>query len=412
MDESVRYAVGLDVGTENVRVIVFSVARDNTLSVVGYGENKNAGMRKGVLVNLAGPADAIDKLLGEVERMSGYEIDSATVSLNGTQVLTTQTEGMIAVGTMEHEINEDDLSRVEDVAVSGRIPANREILDVIPFGYAIDGQEGVRDPIGMTGARLEMRANVVSALAPNCENLKKAVEGAKLRVERLVPSVVAGARAVLTEKQKENGVAVIDLGAATTSVAIFEEGDLQYVGVIPAGSNNITNDLAICLEINTEIAEEIKKRYVTGSFTGEKDIVIKVNREELTFSRAQVDEVVRERLEEIFEKVRRELRKAGYEKRLPEGAVLVGGGAKMRDIEVFAKTALEMSTKIGAPKGLNGVGTAIEKPEYAAAVGLAYFSVEDALGGSSEKKKKKPKTAGKKAWEGGMLAQILKKFKF
>ena len=405
MDETVRYAVGLDVGTENVRTVVASLTKEGQLSIVGYNEAKNTGMRKGVLANLAGPADAIDKMLGEVERMSGYEIHSATVSINGSQLLTTKTEGMIAVGTVEHEINEEDLYRVEDVAVTGRVPANREILDVIPFGYSIDGQEGVRDPIGMTGARLEMKANVVSALQPNCTNLRRAMEGAKLEVERIIPSVVAGARAVLNERQKENGVAVVDLGAATTGVAIYEEGDLQYVGVVPAGSNNITNDLAICLEINTEVAEEIKRRYVTGSFSGEKDIVIKVNREEMVFEREKVDEVVRARLAEIFEKVKKELKKAGYEKRLPEGAVLIGGGAKMRDIEVFAKTALEMSVKIGAPRDLGGVATAVEKPEYAAAVGLMLASVE--VGGNRDFKQwnKAKKT-------GGFLSGILKKFRF
>ncbi len=405
MDDNARYAVGLDVGTENVRAVVASVSKDGKISVVGYNELKNSGMRKGVLVNLAGPADAIDKMLGEVERMSGYEIRSATVSVNGTHILTTKTEGMIAVGTQEHEINEEDLYRVEDVAVTGRVPANREILDVIPFGYSIDGQEEVRDPVGMTGARLEMKANVVSALLPNTVNLKKALEGAKLETERLVPSVVAGARAVLTEKQKENGVVVVDFGAATTSVAIFEEGDLQYVGVVPAGSNNITNDLAICLEINTDVADEIKKRYVTGSFTGEKDVVIKINREELKFEREKVNEVVKARLDEIFEKVKRELRKAGYEKRLPEGAVLIGGGAKMRDIEVFAKEALEMSVKIGAPEGFSGVANAVEKPEYAAAVGLMLYSLENEGRKSVPGKKKSGKTES-------FLGNLLKKFRF
>jgi len=405
MDETVRYAVGLDVGTENVRAIVATQSKDGKLSVVGYNEAPNMGMRKGILANLAGPADAIDKMLGEVERMSGYEIHSATVSINGAQLLTTKTEGMIAVGTMEHEINEEDLYRVEDVAVTGRVPANREILDVIPFGYSIDGQEGVKDPIGMTGARLEMKASVISALQPNCDNLRKALEGAKLEVEGMVPSVVAAARAVLDEKQKENGVAVIDFGAATTGVAVYEEGDLQYVGVVPAGSNNVTNDLAICLEIDTAVAEEIKRRYVTGSFSGEKDIVIKVNREELTFEREKVDEVVRARLEEIFEKVKKELRKAGYEKRLPEGAVLVGGGAKIRDIEVFAKQALEMSIKIGAPRGLGGVASAVEKPEYATAVGLMLMSME---GGEKLNKK----FVQKKQKSKGFLGNLLKKFRF
>ena len=406
MDETARYAVGLDVGTENIRAVVASVSKDGQISVVGYNEAKNSGMRKGVPANLAGPADAIDGMLGEVERMSGYEIHSATVSINGSQLLTTKTEGMIAVGTAEHEINEEDLYRVEDVAVTGRVPANREILDVIPFGYSIDGQEGVRDPIGMTGARLEMKANVISALQPNCANLRRVLEGAKLSVEQVVPSAVAAARAVLDEKQKENGVALIDLGAATTSVAVYEEGDLQYVGVVPAGSNNITNDLAICLEINTDVAEEIKKRHVSGSFSGEKDVVIKINREEFTFPRENVDEVVKARLDEIFEKVRKELKQAGYEKKLPEGAVLVGGGAKMRDIEVFAKQVLEMSVKIGIPKGLGGVASSVEKTEYAAAVGLMLLSVD------GEMNKKFVQKEEKKKKKSGLFGNLLKKFRF
>ncbi|MBR3131038.1 cell division protein FtsA [Candidatus Saccharibacteria bacterium] len=404
MDETVRYAVGLDIGTENVRAVVASVSKDGKVSVVGYNEAKNAGMRKGILANLAGPADAVDRMLGEVERMSGYEIHSAVVSINGSQILTTKTEGMIAVGTQEHEINEEDLYRVEDVAVTGRIPANREILDVIPFGYSIDGGEAVRDPLGMTGARLEMKASVISALQPNCDNLRRSLEGAKVSVERLIPSVVASARAVLNERQKENGVAIIDLGAATTSVAIYEEGDLQYVGVVPAGSNNITNDLAICLEINTEVAEEIKKRHITGAFSSDKDITLKINREEFTFERERVNEVVKARLAEIFDKIKKELRNAGYEKRLPEGAVLVGGGAKMRDLEIYAKEALEMSVRIGSPKDLSGVGTSIEKPEYSAAIGLMLLAVENE-GRMPSSSSKKPKGSG------GFLKNLFRKFK-
>ena len=405
MDETIKYAVGLDIGTENIRAVVASITKDGKLSIVGYNEAKNAGMRKGILANLAGPANSVDHMLGEVERMSGYEIHSATVSINGSQLLTTKTEGMIAVGTSDHEINEEDLMRVEDVAVTGRIPANREILDVVPFGYSIDGGEAVRDPIGMTGARLEMRANVISALQPNCDNLRRSLEGAKVTVERLIPSVVASARAVLDERQKENGVTIIDLGAATTSVAVYEEGDLQYVGVIPAGSNNITNDLAICLEINTEIAEEIKKRYVNGAFESGTDIHVKVGREDFTFERDRVNEVVKARLAEIFDKVKKELRTAGYEKRLPEGAVLVGGGSKMRDIEIFAKEALEMSIRLGKPKNLGGVGTSVEKPEYSTAVGLMLFAAESDYRPAQGKKSKQPSM-------GNFLKTLLKKFKF
>lgn len=393
MDNDKRFVTGLDVGTENVRAVIASVNKDGKIAIVGYNEGKTAGMRKGVPANLAGPAGSIDKMLGEAERMGGYDVRSAYVSINGSSLLSTRTEGMIAVGTAEHEINLDDLARVEDVAVSGRIPANRDVLDVVPLEYALDGQGSIKDPLGMAGARLEMRANVISALTPNCENLKKATAAADVAAERLIPSVVAAAKAVLSEKQKENGVAVIDFGSATTSVAVYEEGDLQYVGVVPAGSNNVTNDLAIVLAIDPEMAEEIKQRFVTGNFESEKSSVIKIGKEgkERVFERKEVEEVVEARLEEIFGEIRKKLKAAKYDQRLPEGIVLVGGGAKMRDLDLFVKKALEASVKIGSPKDLDGVSDAVEKPEFATAVGLALIAAEENAAGPSAQKSKKPR---------------------
>lgn len=405
MDEAAKFVVGLDVGTENVRAVVATVGKDGAVAVVGYNEGPNAGMRKGVVANLTGPAESIDRMLGEVERMSGYEVDSAFVSINGAHVMSVKAEGMIALGTEDHEITDEDMDRVEDAAVIGRVPANRAILDVLPLSYTLDGQSGIKDPLGMTGSRLELKASVISALAPNELNLKKATEGAKVTAERVVPSVVAAARAVLSEKQMENGVAVIDLGAATTGVAIFEEGDLQYVGVVPVGANNITNDLAIVLEIDTKLAEEIKRRFVTAAFPGGDDIVIKRDGEELVFSREKVEQVVRDRLAEIFDRARKELKTAKYDRRLPEGIVLVGGGAKMAEIELFAKERLEAAVRIGQPHNLGGVADAIEKPEYSAAVGLALLA---ARGGAARRVPVKKKGAKKEKRLGGLFGWIKK----
>lgn len=412
MDNDKRFVTGLDVGTENVRTIIATVNKEGAVTAVGYNEGKTAGMRKGVPANLTGPASSIDRMLGEAERMSGFEVKSAYVSINGSQILSTKTEGMIAVGTVEHEINEQDLDRVEDVAVTGRIPANRDVLDVVPLEYALDGQGGIKDPLGMSGARLEMRANVISALTPNCENLKKATMTADVETKRLIPSVVAAAKAVLTERQKENGVAVIDMGAATTSVAVYEEGDLQYVGVVPAGSNNVTNDLAIVLAIDPEMAEEIKTRFVTGKFDSEKNPVIRVGKEgkvERAFERKEVEDVVKARLEEIFSEIRKKLKAARYDQRLPEGIILTGGGAKMRDIELFAKNALEASVKIGVPQGFGGVSEAIAKPEFAVAAGLALIAAEESAldFGPNKKSTKKPLNLSKAP---GFLKKIFSKF--
>ena len=410
MDENNRFVTGLDLGTENVRAVIATVSKNGDFAAVGYNEGKSAGMRKGMPANLTGPAEAIDRMLGDAERMGGYDVRNAYVSINGSTVISTHTEGMIAVGAADHEITDVDLDRVEGVAVTGRIPANRDVLDVVPLEYALDGQGGIKDPLGMAGSRLEMRACVVSALTPNCENLKRATMTADVKAERLVPSVVAAAKAVLNDRQKENGVAVVNIGAATTSVAVYEEGDLQYVGVVPAGSNNITNDLAIVLAIDPDLAEEIKTRFITGDFDAEKSPAIKVGKNgERTFDRKEVEEVVKARLEEIFGEVRKKLKAAKYDQRLPEGIVLVGGGAKMRDIDLFAKKVLEAAVRIGMPKGLSGVADAIEKPEFATAVGLAMMAAEDGqYAMPTGKKGFKAKNKGNKG--PGLLKKLFSKF--
>ncbi|MBO7657525.1 cell division protein FtsA [Candidatus Saccharibacteria bacterium] len=414
MDSKLNFVTGLDVGTENVRAVIGTL-EDGKLAIYGYNEGKSDGMRKGVPANLNGPARSIDVMLGEAERMGDYDVRSAYVSINGSQILSTHTHGMIAIvsNSADHEINDEDMDRVENVAVTSCISANRDVLDVVPLEYAIDGQGGIKDPIGMSGARLEMRANVISALTPNCDHLRKATEQAEVHAERLIPSVVAAGKAVLTDKQKENGVAVIDMGSATTSVAVYEEGDLQYVGVVPAGSNNITNDLAILLAIDPDMAEDIKTRFVTGDFDSEKSPVIKVGGKgghERNFDRKEVDVVVKARLEEIFGEVRKKLKSAKYDQRLPEGIVLTGGGARMRDIELFAKKAMEASVKIGIPLNLAGVSDAVERPEFAAAVGLAMIAAEDQAYSVKPSKKDKKKLKKSSNKSGNFLKKIFSKF--
>ncbi len=372
MQENSRYAVGLDIGTSTIRCIVSHLdGEGGTPTVVGVGTAPNSGMRKGVVANLQGPASAIDMALGEAERMSGYQVDYATVSINGSHIVSVKADGMIAVGAMDHEVNRDDLLRIEDVATVGKIPANREILEVVPHSYRLDGQDNIKDPLGMTGTRLEIRANVVSALAPHLHNLHKSAEMAKVDAHTIVPSVLAGAKAVLKEQQLENGVAVIDLGASTTSVAVFEEGDLQYVGVVPVGGANITNDLAIGLKTDPEIAERVKISHAsaTGHDTNE-GINVKDENEVHSFSTNEIDEIVEARLDEIFDAVENELKKAGRAGQLPAGVVLIGGGANMRKITDFAKQKLGLAARVGRVSGLGGAVDSIEQPEYAVACGL------------------------------------------
>ena len=382
MQENSRYAVGLDIGTSTIRCVVSHLDGENgTPTVVGVGSSPNTGMRKGSVANLQGPATAIDTALGEAERMSGYQVDYATVSINGSHIMSVKTDGMIAVGAMDHEITRDDLMRIEDVATVGKIPANREILEVVPHSYRLDGQDNIKDPIGMTGTRLEIRANVVSALGPHLHNLQKSAELAKVDAHTIVPSVLAGAKAVLKEQQLENGVAVIDLGASTTGVAVFEEGDLQYVGVIPIGGANITNDLAIGLKTDPEVAENVKVAHaVATGRTSSEGISVKDGDDIHSFMTADIDEIVEARLEEIFEAVEAELKKAGRAGQLPSGVVLIGGGANMKKIAEFAKEKLGLAARVGKASGLGGAVDNVEQPEYAVAIGLMLVDTENATG--------------------------------
>ena len=392
MEEQSKFAFGIDVGTETVRAVALEIKGEDSVSVIGYGEAKNErGMHKGIVTNLAGPAEATDKALKQVESMSGVNVDSAYVSINGAHLSSEKVSGMIAVSPNQ-SISSSDLDRLEDTAMSGRITTNREVLEVIPLNYTLDGQGGIRSPFGMTANKIEIVANVVSGLKPSVDALGRSMSSAHLRVLRFMPTSVAAGRAVLTEKQMENGVAVIDLGASTTSVSIYEEGDLQYIGVISAGANNITKDLAISLELNTDAAEEIKLKHVTADFLPTaKEVTMRVSGESITFSKAEVNEVVKDRLIDIFDHVSEHLARAGYAGKLPEGAVIVGAGANMKGLAGFAKDSLKMATRIGVPGvGLTGVIEDIEKPEYATALGLALSMADDGKFSGLEEEEKKP----------------------
>jgi cell division protein FtsA len=413
MQENSRYAVGIDVGTTTIRCVVGHIdGATGTPTIVGVGSAPTKGMRKGVVANLDGPAGAIDEALGEAERMSGYQVNAATLSINGSHIVSTKAEGMIAVGSAEHAINQEDIYRIEEVATVGKVPPNRSILEVVPHEYILDGQGGIKDPLGMTGTRLEIRANVVSALAPHLNNLEKSADLAKVHANSITPSILAAARAVLTESQLENGVAVIDLGGATTSVAVFEEGDLQHVGVIPQGGVNITNDLAICLKTDPEVAEKIKLAHASAVPRKEAEgVSVKDGDELLSLNSTEIDEIVEARLEEIFDAVQKELKRAGRSGKLPSGVVLTGGGASMKHITEYAKQSLGVAARIGKPTGYGGVAEDVEHPAYATALGLMFTDISDAASGSHKSGGGLANTGAVAKKASGMFKNFFKNFK-
>ena len=407
MQEQSRYVVGIDIGTKNVRCVVGYIDAENGApKVVGVGEASNSGMRKGV-VNLSGPAEAIDKALESAERMSGHQVNAATLSINGSHLLSTKADGMITVGTVNNEVTTDDVLRLEEVATTGKVPQNREILDIIAHAYRLDGQDNIKDPVGMTGARLEIKANVVSGLVPHVTNLQKSAEMAKVEAVSVVPSVLAAAQSVLTESQRENGVAVIDFGAATTGVAVYEEGDLQHLAVIPMGGQNVTNDLAIGLRTDPEIAEVVKLAH--ARFGGEAlgEVETKIEKQIHKFNQEEIDEIVQARYEEIFEAIAKELKRAGRLGKLPSGVILVGGAAKVKGMVEFTKDQLSVAARLGVPAGYSGASDEVKGAEFSAAVGLMLIDTMDApqhvkpLAGAHDVTKK----------AGGLLKNIFARFK-
>lgn len=380
MQESLRFGVGLDIGTTRVRCVIGHLdGTSPTATIVGVGEAPSAGMRKGVVVNITSTAQAIDRALDEAERMSGHQIAGASITVNGTHIMAMSSKGVVAVNSQNHEITEDDVLRAQEAATVLQLPANREILQVTPRSYQLDGQENIKDPLGMSGVRLEVDAHVITALGPNVKNLLKSLEMTQTNVDHIMVAGLAAAKSVLTPQQMENGVAVVDLGGATTSVVVFEEGDLQHVAVLPMGSVNITNDLAIGLRTDLDIAEAIKLQHAAALPAGKespKTIEHKQGSEKLEFARKDLEMIVSARLDEIFELVDQELARIDRAGKLPGGIVLTGGGASMRQLAGYAKEKLRLPVRIAQFEGFGGVSDRIAKPEFAAAIGLMMADFE------------------------------------
>lgn len=418
MQENARYAVGLDVGTTTVRCVVGHVdGGQASPTIIGVGEFANSGMRKGTVVNLVNAASAIDKALELAERMSGYQINGATVSVNGSHIIGMSSRGVIAVGTGGHEITEDDLHRVEEAATVVQLPANREILEVTPRSYQLDGQENIKDPIGMTGVRLEVDAHVITALGPHLKNLHKACEMTETATHATVLAGLAAARAVVSDQQTENGVVLIDLGGTTTNIAVFEEGDLQHVAVLPVGSVNITNDLAIGLKTDLDVAEAVKLQHAVAVPAIRKDrketVSVKVNDQTHEFETADIDMIVDARLEEIFELINKELKSIGRAAKLPGGAVLTGGGAQLAGIADYAKKAMQVSARVGQLPEFAGVSDKLVGAGWSTVVGLMLIDLEGQTMGhhtqSHDKKSAKSNVDFKKV--AGKITGVFNKFR-
>jgi len=368
--------IGLDIGSTKVCCIV-GLHEDGAAlpSVIGVGTAPTSGMRKGVVVDVEETVTSITAAVDEAERISGVAIDRATISIDGAHVASQNSKGVIAVARADQEIMVEDLVRVEEAATAIQLPPNREIIQVFPRSYSVDGQENIKDPVGMHGVRLEVESHIITGSVPAIKNLDRSIHQAGIEIQGQVLVPLAAARAVLTKKQMELGVALIDIGGGTTGVAVYEEGDILYSSVVPVGAGHITNDLAIGLKTSVDVAEKIKLKYVRAH-VARANLAERVRIEELegdedsVVTRKELQHIVGARLDEIFQLVKAELKKVGKDMMLPGGVVLTGGGAKMPGIEELAKEALQLPAIVGKPEGFSGIVDRINDPAYAAPIGL------------------------------------------
>ncbi len=381
-----RIFVGLDIGSSSVRVVVGKQESElGTPSIIGVGEAASAGIRRGVIVDIDEAVSSIAEALEKAERMTGLTIDHAVVSVGGAQITSQESHGVVAVARADGEITESDVVRVVDASQAISIPANREILHVIPKNFTVDGQTGIKDPVGMSGIRLEVDSQIIQASVPFIKNLTKCIMQAGLEIDDLVLAPLAAAQAVLTKKQKELGVALIDLGGGTTGMVVFEEGDLVTSTILPVGSMHITNDLAIGLRTSVDTAEKIKLQYGQAEMKEvKKDIEIdlaKIDRQEDgKVSSKHIAEIVEARLEETLDLINKELKRINRDGQLPAGVILTGGGAKLPGVVELAKKQLRLPVIIGLPSSVATVIDRVNDPSFATAIGLVLWANEFLLG--------------------------------
>jgi cell division protein FtsA len=387
-----QYHIGLDIGSSNVRVAVGKVEETNrTPTIVGVAEVPSAGIRKGVIVDIEEAVSTISSALEKVERMTGVVINHATVAIGGSHVSSVESHGVIAVSRADGEITENDIVRVIDASQAISVPANREILHVIPKSFTVDGQSGIKDPLGMTGIRLEVDTIIVQAASPFLKNLNKTLVQAGIAVDDTVLAPLAAAQSALNKRQKELGVALIDIGGGTTGLVVFEEGELLHSAIIPVGSARITNDVAIGLRTSIETAETVKIHYghaIAREVSKEEEINLSQidPAEDQIVSRRHLADIIEARAEEIFEMVNIELKKIARDGQLPAGAILTGAGAKLPGVLELAKKQLKLPVQIGVPSNVNTVIDRVDDPSFATAVGLVVWSSEYDVSGKNPSK--------------------------
>ncbi len=375
-----KIIVGLDVGSSKIRVAVGTTEdQKKTINIIGVGLSPSNGIRKGMITDIDEATSNITAALDDAERMAGEPIHRAFVGISGTHLEAYDSKGVIAINGQNAEITEDDVDRVLEAARAVSLPANREILRIIPKNFSVDSQRNLKYPVGMTGIRLEVEAHIITAQASSIKNLDKCLYQTGIDSEEIIPSILACAESVLDRKQKELGVVLIEVGATCTNVAVFEEDSVIYSSIIPVGGEHVTNDLAIGLRCAIDTAEKVKIEYGTclpDEVNAREEIDLsQISKTDVhSVSKHQAAKIIEARYHEIFMMVRDELSKIGREGMLPGGAILCGGSVKMPGTVDLARESLALPAQIGFPKDLEGIVDRIDDPSFAHLAGLLHFA--------------------------------------
>jgi cell division protein FtsA len=369
--------VGLDIGTSKVVAIVGEIKSDGALEIIGIGSHPSRGLKKGVVVNIESTVQSIQRAVEEAELMAGCEIHSVYAGIAGSHVRSLNSHGIVAI--KDKEVVQGDVERVIDAAKAVAIPADQKILHVLPQEYIIDAQEGIRDPIGMSGVRLEAKVHIVTGADSAAQNIVKCVQRCGLAVDDIVLEQLASSYAVLTEDEKDLGVCVVDIGGGTTDIAVFGGGAIRHTAVIPIAGDQITNDIAVSMRTPTQYAEDIKIKYACAlSQLANPDETIEVpsvgDRPPRRLARQTLAEIVEPRYEELFGLIRDELRRAGLEEQVATGIVLTGGSAKMEGAIELAEEVFHMPVRLGIPQYVTGLSEVVSNPIHATGVGLLLYA--------------------------------------
>lgn len=393
-----KIVVGIDVGTYKIVTIIAKLV-DNIVNVLGVSEVKSLGIRKGQVVDIEEAVSAINSSVEAAERMAGFNVSHVIVSIGGSQIESQNSRGVVAVASPQGEISPSDLSRVIDAAKAISMPSTRNIIHVLPRNYIVDGQEGIKDPVGMSGIRLEVDTHIVTANNVAVRNLEKAFSQVGVDVDSFVFSGYASSLAVLNDTEKELGVVLVDIGAGTTDISIYTEGSVSYSSVLAIGARHVTNDLAIGLRISLESAEKIKvflsqnqhKKIKTeeepkeNKPSDEIDLTSLNLPEEVTkvSQKTLVEGIIRPRLNEIFAMIGLEIKKSGFGGQTPAGIVITGGGALTVGIKDSARRSLAMPVRIGVPVNIKGIIDEVQNPAFSTVIGLSIYGAQNIPGGAS-----------------------------